>query len=116
MINIEVLTCSNCGAPINRATMTCPYCKTQYSSSHPELRIEVVKPGAHRIGVESRIPQRFVDASPETATKMVLSEMRNKLADGLLDYMRVTTSRGYGFMDECQIIRGEVMVLDPYFK
>jgi hypothetical protein len=51
--------------------------------------------------------------SPEAASDYALQDMRQQIADGLLAYMRLTTSEDIKGM--CQIVRGEVRVLDPYF-
>lgn len=113
MINYDALTCSNCGAPIDRSTMTCPYCKTQYSFPNPELKLEVIRPGAHKIYCQAIVPNRIVAEVPDRARDYTLAEMRNQLAEGLLGYMKISTSKD--FREDCQIIKGEVMVLDPYF-
>jgi hypothetical protein len=41
--------------------------------------------------------------------------MREQIADGLLAYMKMQTSECYDPMNCCQIIRGEVRVVDPTF-
>ena len=67
----------------------------------------------HRLRAEVRIPEKLKTANPEEATKFAMSKLRQGLADGLLDYMKCTTQ--HDPMNMCQIIRGEVRVVDPSF-
>ena len=53
--------------------------------------------------------------SPEGAREYVLRDMIEQIADGLLAFMKMQTSECYDPMNCCQIIRGEVRVVDPTF-
>lgn len=113
MIISGALTCSNCGAPINRATMTCPYCKTQYSFPNPEVKMTVIKPGMHRIYAQTKVSNHVIAVAPEAAKDKTLTQLREQLADALLGYMKITTAKEWDFMGDSTIFRGEVIVLDP---
>lgn len=115
MINVEALTCSNCGAPINRATMTCPYCKTQYSFPNPEIKMTVIKLGVHKIYAQTKVSNQVIAVAPEAAKDKTLAQLREQLADALLGYMKITTAKEWDFMGDSTIFRGEVIVCDPLF-
>lgn len=116
MIELKPLTCQNCGAQIDRRTMKCPYCDTQYERKHDGgiVQFVVERPGVHRIRAEVRIADEVTHHYPEQATKMAMDKMRHQIADGLLDYLTICTE--HNPMGMYQIIRGEVRVVDPTFS
>ena len=107
--------CHNCGANVNRRTLRCDYCGTEYESPNDRIKIVVDRPGVHKIRCETRVDMTQMRYSPERAKEYVLSDMRQQIADGLLAYMKMTTSESHDPLNYCQIIRGEVRVLDPSF-
>lgn len=110
MLDLKQLQCKNCGGQIDRATRKCPYCGTQYEM--PEgIKIVVDRPGVHKIRCQAAVSQDMIARAPEAATEMTLAQMRKQVADGLLAYMRFVTEDDPRIM--CQIIRGEVRVLEP---
>ena len=115
VLDIKPMTCQNCGANINRRTMRCDYCDTEYESPNERLKIIVDRPGVHTIRCETRVDMMHMRYSPEGAREYVLQDMRQQIADGLLAYMKMTTYESYDPLNCCQIIRGEVRVLDPSF-
>lgn len=115
MFDPKPLICKSCGGQINRSTMKCPYCDTQYESQDGRIRIIVDRPGVHIIRCETRVDMEHMRYNPEGAREYVLRDMRGQIADGLLAYMKMTTSESYDPMHCCSIIRGEVRVVDPSF-
>ena len=115
MFEAKPMKCQNCGANINRITMRCDYCGTEYESPNERIRIVVDRPGVHTIRCETRVDMDHMRDCPEGAREYVLQDMRQQIADGLLAYMKFATSESYEPLHCCQIIRGEVRVLDPSF-
>ena len=113
MTELKPLICQNCGGAINRQTMKCPYCDTQYEKKNNGITLNYVveKPGTHRLRAEVRVAKEMREHNPERLTAYVLEKMRHEIADGLLAYMRITTSDDPA--NFCQIIRGEVKVIEP---
>jgi hypothetical protein len=109
--------CQNCGAPIDRRTMRCEYCGTEYKRVYDSTPIHftVERPGVHRIRAEVRVDDELIRHRPEAAQKFAMDRLRKGLADGLLDYMKLCTSEEYDPRNFCHIIRGEVKVVDPRF-
>ena len=116
MFEAKPMKCQNCGANINRRTMQCDYCGTEYESPNERLKIVVDRPGVHTIRCETRVDMDHMRYSPEGAREYVLQDMRQQIADGLLAYMKFATSESYEPLNCCQIIRGEVRVIDPSFR
>lgn len=115
MIELKPMTCVNCGGQIDRRTMKCPYCDTPYESPDGRIKIVVDRPGVHTIRCETKVDMMYMRNSPERVTQYVLRDMRQQIADSLLAYMKMTTSEVYDPMNCCQIIRGEIRVVDPSF-
>lgn len=115
MIEHKLLVCQNCGGHIDRQTMKCPYCDAEYERNMADMPIHFVveRPGVHRIRAEVMVEQELVAHHPEAATRFAMDKLRKGIADGLLDYMRVCTEQNP--YERCQIIRGEVRVVDPTF-
>ena len=111
--NLQPLTCHCCGGKIDRRIMRCEYCGTEYAPPNDRIKVIVEQPGTHIIRCETRIDCALMQRSPEAARDYTLQDMRQQIADGLLAYMRLTTFDDIKEM--CQIVRGEVRVLDPYF-
>ena len=117
LIEIKPLICERCGGQIDRSTMKCPYCDTQYERKNNGVTVNYVvdRPGVHRLCAQVRIDDEMTCRDPEGATRYTLDRLRNEIADGLLAYMKISTSKDYDPLSRCQIIRGEVRVIDPRF-
>ena len=113
MNNWKPLVCSNCGGTIDRATMKCPYCDTQYQSPNDMIHIVMDRPGTYKIRCKARIDRECMLRQPELARDRVLSEMRKQIADELLGFMKFMTSEEYDPLSMCQMVCGEVTVLEP---
>ena len=112
---VRKLTCENCGGAIDWASMKCPYCGTQYERKHDGITLNYVvnRPGVHTFRAECRVDRCMVANDPERATRYALDKLRHEMADGLLAYMKIATSKD--FLDNSEIIRGEIRVIDPEF-
>lgn len=116
-LQAEPLICQQCGGAIDRKTMKCPYCETQYERKYDGVAIRhvVEKPGIHTIRAMVKVDDRMLYQSPEGATRFVMDRMRNQIADALLNYMKMFTEMEHNHMEQCHIIRGEIRVVDPTF-
>lgn len=110
------LICQCCGGHIDRKSMKCLYCDTQYEKkfSDTPVTFTVERPGVHHIGAMVRVDEAMVRQSPQMATEFAINRLRQGIADGLLDYMRIETSQDYSQF--CRIIRADVRVLEPTFS
>ena len=114
---MKPLICEQCGGQIDRKTMKCPYCDTQYERKNNGVTVHymVDRPGTNRLRAEIRVDKEMMAHAPEQATEFVLDRLRHEIADGLLAYMKISTAEDFGPYERCQIIRGEVRVIDPTF-
>lgn len=113
---MEKLVCENCGGQIDRSTMKCPYCGTQYERTYcgTPVRFVVERPGVHRIRAVAMVADELSMHDPERATEFTMDKLRQGIADGLLSYMKMETERDP--RHRCRIIRGEVRVIDPSWE
>ena len=116
-LKVKPLVCTNCGGHIDRSTMKCPFCDTQYHRQRDEVTVNYIvdRPGTHRLRATIRVDDQMVRHDPEAASNYVLNRLRHEIADGLLAYMKIETQQDFDPLRRCQIIRGEVRVLDPSF-
>ena len=115
MLEMEAMKCPNCGANVNRRNLRCDYCGTEYKHPNEQIKIVVDRPGVHTIRCQTKVDLEHMRQAPERVREYVLRDMRKQIADGLLAYMKMQTSECYDPMNCCQIIRGEVRVVDPTF-
>ena len=118
-MKLEPYICKQCGGRINVAKMVCEYCGTAYQDeSLKQIKIVQVRPGEHRISAQVEVDVEHMARYPEGARDYALHELRNQIADGLLGYMKVTTSESFNprYFGRTEIIRGEVRVIDPVFS
>ena len=117
MTDMKPLVCANCGGQIDRSTMKCPFCDTQYHRQRDNAVIHYIvdRPGVHRLRATIRVDDQMARHDPGAASEYVLNRLRHEIADGLLAYMKIETAKDFDPLSRCQIIRGEVRVLDPYF-
>lgn len=111
-LELKPLQCVNCGGKIDRSTMKCPYCDTQYERKQDGhiIKYEVEQPGIHKIRVAVRMDQLSAINNPEAERNYVMRKIRSALADSLLDYMQIVTTDDP--MSFSKIILGEVRVVD----
>lgn len=117
-MDLKPYICECCGGRIDLTKMKCEYCDTPYrNESLKDIRFIQVRPGEHTIRAEVAVNYDDMKFDPEGVRNYTLHELRNQLADGLLDFMKIETSEGYdrGLFERTQIIRGEVRVVDPVF-
>ena len=116
MFELRQLECVNCGGKIDRSTMKCPYCDTQYERKQDEhiIKYEVERPGVHRIRAKVKLDQASIIHNPEAESNYVMGKLRSAIADSLLDYMQIAIADDpRSFTKE---ILGEVRVVDPNFN
>ena len=112
------LKCKNCGGPLRRTGLDakCEYCGSVYQLDVHERLILVHDARAQVIQAEMRITEDMAFClSEEELTRLTINEMRNKLAEGLTAFMKVTVSDDPWdpFHRHERIVRGQVRVIPP---
>ena len=117
MNELKAMVCQNCGATIDRRSMKCEYCGTQYEREYDGAQVRFVmdRPGVHTICAEAMVDEMIVGSiPPEAMERHIMNKLRNSIADGLLEYLKMEVK--VDPMHFCRIIRGEVRVLDPSWE
>ena len=90
---MRMYKCECCNGDINRATMKCDYCGTQYEEmpGGNTVRIETRTSPIETIhAVTSMERQEVIRYGEEKATEIMLQELIHEIAGHLLPYMSVT--------------------------
>lgn len=95
MYEMKALKCTCCGGNINRATMTCEYCGTQYTLKDDNLlRIETFTNPIKTIGAEMVIHKEDLLRAGETSKVMefCVKRLAAQMAEQLYDCMQIRTA------------------------
>lgn len=116
---MEKLTCQNCGAPLN-SDGKCPYCGTIYSinRTYDNSPVMVVQSHAQAqmLGVRVCIPHEeraLFRGSEDYLQKRTIAEMRERMADALVNYLRIDVREDP--VQRATIFDGTIRVLPPDF-
>lgn len=109
------LVCENCGGAIDRRTMICPYCDTQYEQS-PDGLLKPIHfvpdiPGVHHFSFAVKVDLMRFCNDPEGARRYAMDKISNHLAKMLLERMELEVTDSY--IDFTKIFRGRIRVFDP---
>lgn len=88
-MELKPLTCDKCGGQIDRVTLTCKMCGTQYvlDENMRPVRLEVSECRLVTIGSSIAVPSYSLSAHPEECSELVLKELASKMAEKLLPLM-----------------------------
>lgn len=115
MSELKPYICTQCGGKVNRATLVCEMCGTQFKEDCPDHIIVVTKPGIHTLRVSRSIDERLkYICEPEELSKRTLEDMSRQLSLILFPFMdiKVEENNEYG----ADQITATVRVLDPAFR
>lgn len=120
-MTIKPLTCTNCAGTINRATMTCEYCGTQFESLYANNeRVMVVEHQSSPVKIlktQTSIPAELLRddcMAKNSVADMAMDDIRRQLAKALEDCMTIEMT--YDIKTMRQIITAKVRVLEPDFR
>lgn len=112
LVERKPLLCKNCGGRIDRVTMKCPYCDTQYERPHegvPVLPV-VERRGVERIYAAIAVDDECLVRNPHLRDN-IPKDVLVSLARRLLDYATITVKD-----DPCsfrKIINAAIAVVPP---
>lgn len=93
LVERKPLLCKNCGGAIDRFTMKCPFCDTQYERPHEEVPVlpVVEQRGVERICASIAVDMECLLRSPQDAIEhFAKSKVMGILAKELLKYATFT--------------------------
>ena len=113
---MEKLVCECCGGTINRSTMTCEFCGTQYKRSEyehmPIMRVETYHNPVQTLKYGMDVTDMInYGLSSEDIAERAMKTMCNKLADQLAPYIKISQSEDYPF-NRTKIV-GELKLVQP---
>ena len=112
---LKPYVCTQCGGKVNRATLVCENCGTQFKENDGIIRIIAERPGVHTLGTAITIDEEMLYAvGAKEISEIVMKQMVADLAEAIAPYIEVKTERS--FISNQQIVRGRVRVLDSSFR
>jgi len=90
-MELKPLICDKCGGQIDRVTLTCKMCGTQYvlDENMKPVRLEVSECRLVTIGSCVAIPKYSLADHPEECTEYTLRELASKMAEKILPLMEL---------------------------
>ena len=111
---LKPYVCTQCGGRVNRTTMTCEMCGTQFKEQDNILRIVAERPGVHTLGQAIAIDNEMALASPKEVSEFVVQQMTRELAKCIAPFIEMETEND---AIHCQqIVRGRIRILDSAFR
>ena len=85
--------CECCGGKVNRATMTCEYCGTQYKEEYDSnlIRIETYRNPYQKLVVSASYPEEAFKENPKEMAEYAIRNMSYKFAECIAPYMVMET-------------------------
>jgi len=111
---MKAFKCECCGGDINRATMKCEYCGTQYKEDYDNgvIRIETFRnPIDHYTAVVTFCDEHIHNIGPEKISEIAVKELSHKLADCIAQNMVVT--HRHEPWNRTHYIKGDIKVVRP---
>lgn len=116
MFEVKALECKNCGGSIDRRTMKCPYCDTQYERDgngglvESHIPILQIPSNVQTFHVAAKVRLEML-RDPEMAQKYVKDRMAKELAKVVADNMEIVEERSH--YDFSNIYKGVIRIVAP---
>lgn len=109
----KAMTCQCCGAPLTRTPMgwKCDYCGTSYADDRGVLKIISVPARVEHLRCDVEVDDMIVYNDPDYASKYILSQISQQLAEKIAPYMQYETE-SYPFK-RTQRVKARIGVVLP---
>ena len=104
--------CECCGGKVNRATMTCEYCGTQYKEEANNLiRFETYRNPVQKLCVTTSFPEEAFKERPKEMAEYAIRHTAMKFAECIAPYMVMETE--YAPEYHQRRIYGQIRIVVP---
>ena len=114
MNELKPYICPQCGGKVNRATLICEMCGTQFHEVAPN-GIIIARPGVHVLGVNRVInDEMFYLHNPQELSEYILKDMAREFASCILPFLDVRSEQ-----NPCRnqtILSARLRVVEPTFR
>ena len=115
MILRDKYKCSCCGGNINRATMTCEYCGTQYKNEYGNvLRVETFQNPVRTLGCKRMLDRQVLMNNPQEYSEYAIRSLAGQFAEAIAPYMYLESSLDYKTGQI--ILDAKIKVVEPVIK
>lgn len=113
-MKLEPYLCPQCGGKVNRSSLICEHCGTQFKEKTDIIKIVAEQPGVHTLSASYAIPKEYIyQIGAEEAAKMALNEIARKMANCIMPFIKVRTDNEIFIEQNEMYVRGDLRVLDP---
>lgn len=109
--------CPQCGGKVNRATLVCEMCGTQFKEDHSEdmvTRLVVARPGVVTLGKSINVNAEDIAYSPAEFSQYIIKQLAKEFAECIAPYMNVETEN-HPYNHTCTI-RARIRLLEPDYR
>lgn len=106
--------CTQCGGQVDRVTLTCTMCGTQFKEENDTIKVMFYKPGVHVLGASRIIDNemlRYLGA--EKTAEIVMDDVVKELAKCIAPFVDVRQEDMPATMQK--VVRARIRVLDRTF-
>lgn len=111
---MEKMICTCCGGTIDRRTLKCEYCGTQYvmKDDNPVIRVETFHNPVRHVAARTIIPREMASAMrPEDFKKYVLNRAIENIAESISDCVKFDTMYDPAMME--YVVHSHLKVVEP---
>ncbi len=110
---LKPLVCKCCGGTINRQTMKCEYCGTEYERQGEDavIRIETFRNPVRTFRACVSISDNDVTKSPDLMSEVALRQLKTKLSEAIASNMVVDVVHDINYMT--QKVYGTIKIVEP---
>ena len=108
--------CTQCGGKVNRATLVCEMCGTQFKEDRSEemvTRLAVTRPGVVTLGRTLRVDKFYLTHDPKALSEYAIKMMAREFAECIVPYLDVRVEDNPS--DFSYIMRGRLRVVEPEY-
>lgn len=115
MILRDKYKCSCCGGNINRATMTCEYCGTQYKKEHENVvRVETFQNPVRTLACKRLLDREVLMTNPQEYSEFAIRSLAGQFAEAIAPYMYLESSLDY---ETGRIVMdAKIKIIEPVIK
>lgn len=113
MNDIKPLICPQCGGHINRATLKCEYCETEFRVDEKIHHLVIERHGVHVLQSQITLADEYVHfLGAQEASEIALRQLSSQMAEAIMPVIEVQT-----WNDPCinsTVVKGRLRVIDPH--
>ena len=115
-VPLKPYICPQCGGKVNRATLVCEMCGTQFKEDQRNgpTQLIIERPGVVTLGQSISLDLEYIHRDPRLFSEQVIKQLANEFADCIAPYMDIETEND--LIHHSCIVRARVRLLKPTYR